>query len=113
MELHIYSALVEALNERCECNFTASHIKAGVFSCYQAASDYNVIYRSTIVGIQKFSAHDLLELIGEWVEIEPIILLDERFILRLSSRCPVDIASLHDPECLSTPMCECVEGPPT
>ena len=115
IEQQIGQALVTYLNERCSCNLDRDHIKKGVFSClHTITTDHiEVVYRSTIIGSERFTAYDLVDFIEEWVESGSVIVLDDSFILRLNPRCPVEITSLEEPECLASevPLYECVELP--
>ena len=52
------------------------------------------------MGMQYYNATRLLGFVEEWVDSEPVLQV-EKFGLWLSTKCPVQISSLSDPQCPS------------
>lgn len=102
MERNIHNALRKAVNDYCQCGLPESHLKKGVFSCLHAImNDHTeVVYRSTIVGIQNFTANNFLNFLELWVKCAPEIIVDDTFCLWVNPACPTKLTSFKDPECL-------------
>ena len=59
-----------------------------------------VTYRSVIVGTEHHNTTELLRSLNEWVNSE-LVLQVEKLGLWVSTKCPVQISSLSDPQCPS------------
>ena len=95
---YIQTGIVEAISDRCNCEFQATFIRSGIFHCWNAPDE--VTYRSVIVGTGHHNATELLEFVQEWVNSKPVLQVED-FGLWLSTKCPVQIPSLSDPQCPS------------
>ena len=52
------------------------------------------------MGMEHHNATELLRSLEEWVNSEPVLQI-EKLGLRVSTKCPVQISSLSDPQCSS------------
>ena len=95
---YIHDGIAEALLDHCNCEFTLAFIRSGIFHCWNAQDE--VTYRSVIVGTGHHNATELLEFLEEWVNSKPVLQVED-FGLWLSTKCPVQIPSLSDPQCSS------------
>ena len=98
MESYIQTGIVEAISDRCNCEFQATFIRSGIFHCWNTPDE--VTYRSVIVGTGRHNTTKLLRFLEEWVNSEPVLQV-EKFGLRVSTKCPVQISSLSAPQCPS------------
>ena len=98
MESYIHTEIVEAISGGCNCEFPAAFIRSGIFQCWNAQD--RVTYRSVIVGMEHHNATELLRALEEWVNSEPVLQV-EKLGLWVSTKCPVQISSLSDPQCPS------------
>ena len=97
MEATIKEAVVKAVRERCGCDFPATDIMDGVFSCSNATIE--VTYKATIRGRDETTTAGILRSqIQQWALTSPVIKF-EKLLLLVDSTCPVVIQSLDDPEC--------------
>ena len=67
-----------------------------IFQCWNALDE--ITYRSVIMGTEHNNATELLGFVEEWVNSEPVLQV-EKLGLWLSTKCPVQISSLSDPQC--------------
>ena len=89
-------ALMQAINKRCNCGIQKSAIDDGEFSCQTMIG--HVVYRSKINGTSDIqTASEFLAYIEDWVTSEGTFLLDDVFRLRVSTSCPLRIATVSPP----------------
>ena len=98
MESYIHTEIVEAISGGCNCEFQTAFIRSGIFQCWNAQD--RVTYRSMIVGTGHHNVTELLRSLEEWVNSEPVLQV-EKLGLWVSTKCPVQISSLSDPQCPS------------
>ena len=98
IELYIHTEIVEAISSGCNCEFPVTFIRSGIFQCWNAPDE--VTYRGVIVGTKHHNATELLRSLEEWVNSEPVLQV-KKLGLWLSTKCPVQILSLSDPQCSS------------
>ena len=94
IESSIHTEIVEAISGE----FPVAFIRSGIFQCWNTLNE--VTYRSVIVGTEHHNATELLRSLEEWVNSEPVLQV-EKLGLWVSTKCPVQILSLSDPQCSS------------
>ena len=98
IESYIHIGIAKIISDRCKCEFPTTFIRSGIFQCWNAPDE--VTYRSVIVGMGHHNATELLRSLEEWVNSEPVLQV-EKLGLWVSTKCPVQISSLSDPQCPS------------
>ena len=83
------------------CGLVDSNIRDGLANCHQTESgELSVVYRARIVGIDNYSASDLVQLLAGWaVEGQASVLVDS-VRLHINSQCETSIDRLTAPDCV-------------
>ena len=98
LEESVKENIEQAIRKWCDCNFQSSSIYSGEFSCQTTTTD--VIYRAIINGTSELrTAAELLEDIENWRRTRGTLLYN-KFRLRLSQHCPLQIESFDEVECM-------------
>ena len=99
IDSEVREALAAAVRERCSCDFQATSIEKGEFSCQTITT--HVVYRSLINGTSDVhTASELLDFTEDWIKNEGTLHVGN-FRLRLVPDCPLQIRSFHQPECMN------------
>ena len=98
IESYIHTEIVEAVSGGCSYELPVAFIRSGIFQCWNTLNE--VTYRSMIVGTEHHNATELLRSLEEWLNSEPVLQV-EKLGLWVSTKCPVQISSLSDPQCSS------------
>ena len=98
----ITSAVVDNINSRCGCGFTADRVLNGAFQCFSSNAD-SVTFRAHLLGLADVTSTTLATYIAEWVATNPTVLLRNVHLL-LDSNCQdeVIIDDIQGPECEQT-----------
>ena len=98
LEESIKESIEQAIRQYCSCDFQSSAIYSGEFSCQTTTTD--VIYRAIINGTSDLrTATELLDNIENWRRNRGTLLYN-KFRLRLSQHCPLQIESFDEVECI-------------
>lgn len=100
MESFIQSAVVAAINDRCQCGFTDAYVSGEKLYC-DCQSATQVVYRANISSYGRYSSDDLVGLIENWVRGGPSVPSGIHQVV-FDSTFPVRIASDDDPVCTSS-----------
>ncbi len=92
----ITSHLTQALVDLCTCAFNTSLLVNSFIVCFD--SPQYVTYRAVLTGTNTLSACELTVLIEQWIESDPLVVVQSEG-LRVRDTCPVVIAALNSPEC--------------
>ncbi len=106
----ITSRLTQGLGDLCTCAFNTSLLVNPFIVCFDD-SPQHVTYRAMLTGTNTLSARELAVLIEQWIESDPLVVVQSAG-LGVRDTCPVVIAALNSPECpgditnrtLSTPL---------
>ena len=98
----ILTAVVDAINTRCNCSFTENSVLDGVFQCFNSESN-SVTFRGRLRGLAVTNSSTLAGYVTEWVASGAAVLLQNVFF-KLDSQCrdEVVIKDLLSPECAPT-----------
>ena len=96
------TAVVDAINTRCNCSFTRNGVLDGVFQCFDSESN-SVTFRGRLRGLAVTNSSTLASYVTQWVATGAAVLLQNVFF-HLDSRCrdEVVIEDLLNPECAPT-----------
>ncbi len=89
--------LKQGIESQCACGFNYSLILNSFMVCFDDSPSH-VTYRAVLTGSESVSTIQLAKLMAQWVENDPIIVV-QRAGLSVTNSCPVVIASLNSPEC--------------
>ena len=96
----ITSSVVDNINSRCGCGFTADRILNGAFQCFGSNAD-SVTFRAHLVGLADVTSTTLATYVAEWVAMDPTVLLQNvHFLLDSNCQDEVIINDILDPECV-------------
>lgn len=96
----VISAIVDNINQRCDCSFTEHNVLNGVFQCFGTNAD-SVTFRAGLLGLTDTNSSTLVTYIAEWVGTGQTVLLQNvHYDLDSNCRDEVVIEDLSDPECM-------------
>ena len=97
----ITSAVVEELNELCQCGVSSDNIDEAFFRCFEPSSLY-VTYRARLSGTPDSDSHTLVSYLEDWVSGGPTIPV-QSILMTIDSNCLVVIDGFGEGECDKTP----------
>ena len=97
----ITSAVVEELNELCQCGVTSDNIDGANFHCFDPSSFY-VTYRARLSSTPDTDGHTLVSYLEKWVSGGPSIPI-QSIRMRIDSDCSVAVEGFDSGECDQTP----------
>ena len=97
----IASAVVEELNELCQCNVSSDNIDEAFFRCFEPSSLY-VTYRARLSSTPDTDSSTLVSYLESWVSGGPSITV-QSIQMRIDHSCSVDIEEFDSGECVQTP----------
>ncbi len=93
----ITNRLTQGIETQCACGFNSSLILDPFIVCFDG-SPRHVTYRAVLTGLESVSTIQLARLMEQWVENDPIVVV-QRAGLGVTNSCPIVIANLNSPEC--------------
>ena len=81
------------------CSLGDNNIRDGEMSCRQVESDQLIVYRARMIGTDKYSATDLVQLLAGWVATGQASLLVDSVRLHVESQCETSLDRLSAPDC--------------
>ncbi len=93
----ITNSLTQGIESQCPCGFNSSLILNSFMVCFDASPSH-VTYRAVLTGSESVSTIQLARLMEQWVENDPIVVV-QRAGLSVTNSCPIVIANLNSPEC--------------
>ncbi len=93
----ITNRLTQGIESQCACGFNSSLILNSFIVCFDASPSH-VTYRAVLTGPESVSTIQLVRLMEQWVENDPIVVV-QRTGLGVTNSCPIVIANLNSPEC--------------
>lgn len=93
--MEIASKLLTIINDDCRCNIGITFSQTE-FKCSDNSPDYITFRGSFFVLFDR--ANDVLQIIEQWVASQPSIEISDN-VLKVNSKCPVNISSSDDHEC--------------
>ena len=100
----ITSAVVEELNELCQCDIGSDNIDGAFFHCFEPSSFY-VTYRARLTSIPDSDSHTLVSYLEDWVSGGPTIPV-QSILMTIDSDCLVAINGFGEGECVETSSAE-------
>ena len=94
----IINAVVQNINQRCQCGLSAERITAGAFQCFQS-SEQQVTVRARLHGTFQVTSLQLLAYLEMFVARTGSTIAVQGLRLDVDSSCPVVINSFGDPQC--------------
>ena len=96
----ITSAVVEELNELCQCGVSSDNIDEAHFHCFEPSSLY-VTYRARLTSTPDTDSSTLVSYLEKWVSGGPSISV-QSILMRIDRDCSVDIEGFDSEECDQT-----------
>ncbi len=93
----ITNRLTQGIESQCACGFNSSLILNSFIVCFDDSPSH-VTYRAVLTGSDSASTIQLARLMEQWVENDPIVVV-QRVGLSVTNSCPIVIANLNSPEC--------------
>ncbi len=93
----ITNSLTQGIESQCPCGFNSSLILNSFMICFDDSPSH-VTYRAVLTGTESVSTIQLARLMEQWVENDPIVVV-QRAGLSVTNSCPIVIANLNSPEC--------------
>ena len=93
----ITNSLTQGIESQCACGFNSSLILNSFMVCFDDSPSH-VTYRAVLTGTESVSTIQLARLMEQWVENDPIVVV-QRAGLSVTNSCPIVIANLNNPEC--------------
>ena len=93
----ITNSLTQGIESQCACGFNSSLILNPFIVCFDDSPSH-VTYRAVLTGTESVSTIQLATLMEQWVENDPIVVV-QRAGLSVTNSCPIVIANLNSPEC--------------
>ena len=97
----ITNAVVQNVNQRCQCGLSAECITEGAFQCFEN-SDQQVTFRARLCGTAQTNTSLLLAHLKTFVSQTDSTIAVQGVRLDVDSSCPVFIHSFGDPQCTIT-----------
>ena len=96
----ITNTVVRILYSSCtDCDITSDIIDMELFACF---SESHVTYRARLQGTSETESSSLISLIEKWVDNNPNIGI-AGLLMKVDSKCSVEISSFNEGECSETP----------
>ena len=96
----ITDTVVRILTASCaDCGITSDIIDMELFACF---SESHVTYRARLQGTSETESSSLISLIEKWVDNNPNIGI-AGLLIKVDSKCSVEISSFNEGECFETP----------
>ncbi len=93
----ITNSLTQGIESQCACGFNSSLISNPFIVCFDGSPSH-VTYRAALTGTESVSTIQLARLMEQWVENDPIVVVQSAG-LSVTNSCPIVIANLNSPEC--------------
>ena len=93
----ITTRLSQGVEGLCACGFISSLLTDEFINCFDGSSSH-VTYRAVLTGTESVSTIQLARLMEQWVENDPIVVVQSAG-LSVTNSCPIVIANLNSPEC--------------
>ncbi|XP_064386180.1 sushi, von Willebrand factor type A, EGF and pentraxin domain-containing protein 1-like isoform X2 [Halichondria panicea] len=93
----ITTRLSQGVEGLCACGFSPSLLTDEFINCFEGSSSH-VTYRAVLTGTESVSTIQLARLMEQWVENDPIVVVQSAG-LSVTNSCPIVIANLNSPEC--------------
>ena len=93
----ITTRLSQGVEGLCACGFSPSLLTDEFINCFEGSSSH-VTYRAVVTGTESVSTIQLSRLMKQWVENDPIVVVQSAG-LSVTNSCPIVIANLNSPEC--------------
>ncbi len=93
----ITTRLSQGIEGLCACGFSPSLLTDEFINCFDGSSSH-VTYRAVLTGSESVSTIQLARLMEQWVENDPIVVVQSAG-LSVTNSCPIVIANLNSPEC--------------
>ncbi|XP_064386182.1 sushi, von Willebrand factor type A, EGF and pentraxin domain-containing protein 1-like isoform X2 [Halichondria panicea] len=93
----ITNSLTQGIESQCACGFNSSLILNPFIVCFDDSPSH-VTYRAVLTGSESVSTIQLARLMEQWVENDPIVVVQSAG-LSVTNSCPIVIANLNSPEC--------------
>ena len=93
----ITTRLSQGVEGLCACGFSPSLLTDEFINCFDGSSSH-VTYRAVLTGSESVSTIQLARLMEQWVENDPIVVVQSAG-LSVTNSCPVVIANHNSPEC--------------
>ncbi len=93
----ITSHITQSIESLCACGFSSSLISNSFIVCFDDSPSH-VTYRALLTGSESVSAIRLARIIEQWIENDPIVVVQSAG-LSVTNSCPVVIANHNSPEC--------------
>ncbi len=93
----ITNSLTQGIESLCACGFNSSLILNSFMVCFDDSPSH-VTYRAVLTGTESVSTIQLARLMEQWVENDPIVVV-QRAGLSVTNSCPVVITDRNSPEC--------------
>ena len=93
--------IVLQLTDSCECALTVEYIADGRLVCDPNEPE-KVIFQGRIISTPERNSTDFLPMLKSWKVNEPTIVV-QGVQLKVESRCPVELATLGDTQCVQPP----------
>ena len=93
----ITNSLTQGIESQCACGFNSSLILNSFMVCFDDSPSH-VTYRAVLTGSESISTIQLARLMEQWVENDPIVVVQSAG-LSVTNSCPIVIANLNSPEC--------------
>ena len=93
----ITTRLSQGVEGLCACGFSPSLLTDEFINCFDGSSSH-VTYRAVLTGTESVSTIQLARLMEQWVENDPIVVVQSAG-LSVTNSCPIVIANLNSPEC--------------
>ena len=97
----ITSAVVQNINQRCQCGLSAERITEGAFQCFEH-SERQVTFRARLHGTVKMESLQLLAYLETFAAQADSTIAVQGLRLNVGRSCPIAINSFGDPQCTTS-----------
>ena len=94
----ITNALVQNINQLCECRFSAEHITDGAFQCFES-SDQQVTFRARLHGTAQVTSSQLVAYLETFANQADSTTAVQGLRLNVDRSCSIVINSFGNPQC--------------
>ena len=95
----ITNAVVQNINQRCQCGLSAECITEGAFQCFDNSEQQQVTFRARLHGTAQVTSSQLLAYLENFAARPDSTIAVQGLRLNVDRSCPIGIDSFGDPQC--------------
>ena len=95
--MDITSAILQLVQDSCQCVYGQSEVDGELFRCFDGSED-SVTYRARLLATTEVDTQSLVSSLEEFVRAESSVVV-ESAALMVDSDCSVEVSSLRQEEC--------------